>query len=81
MKKFIQLKTLPNEDNYYEKIDFINIDYIREVSFQRLGEEEYIEIYVDGDENARRVDVRHDSEWALNLIRWLEENRYDQAPR
>lgn len=79
MKKFIRLETPPDEEDYYATTAFINVDYVQEISFHRCGDEEYVEIYIDGKSDAKRVDVRHDSEWALALIRWLEENRCDRG--
>lgn len=80
MKKFIKLPFQRVDESDYGCNSYINLDYVKKISFLRYekyqsGDDEYIEISIEGNADDLRVDARHDSDFALDLIRWLEEYR------
>lgn len=75
MKKFIQVKIGSATSNEYNGVVFINLDYVKEISFITIGAKESIEIWVEGQEEVREVDLTLNPELPSILKTWLDENR------
>lgn len=73
MKKFVCVETISEG---YKKVTYVNLDNVKVIYFIKSEREEVIEFDM-GEGVPIKAYVPHDSNFASDLVRWLDENRLD----